>query len=289
ARSLVESQFPDLAPARLTSFGVGWDNTAYLVNDEWVFRFPRREIAVDLIETENRLLPALADRLPLPIPVPTLTGEPEERYPWPFAGYRELPGHTACRADLDDKQRALSAAPLAEFLKTLHAVPAAEAHALGAPPDTIRRMDVAYRTEKVRDRLDQCVACGLVDDPAPFRAILDDTPRDWTPAADTLVHGDLYARHVLVDDDGHPTGVIDWGDVHVGDRANDLGIVAGFLPPSAQATFFEVYGAVDDDTWRMARFRALLSAVMILVYGHDVDDDALVREGLASLRFLVSP
>ena len=26
--------------------GAGWDNTAYLVNGEWVFRFPRRTIAV---------------------------------------------------------------------------------------------------------------------------------------------------------------------------------------------------------------------------------------------------
>ena len=52
ARSLVETQFPDLAPARLTPLGVGWDNTVYDVDGRWVFRFPRRAIAVPLLETE---------------------------------------------------------------------------------------------------------------------------------------------------------------------------------------------------------------------------------------------
>ena len=45
--------------------GAGWDNTAYLVNGEWVFRFPRRTIAVPLLEAEGRVLPKLAPRLPL--------------------------------------------------------------------------------------------------------------------------------------------------------------------------------------------------------------------------------
>ncbi|HXR43271.1 MAG TPA: hypothetical protein VN759_00605, partial [Pseudolysinimonas sp.] len=42
ATALIESQCPALAPARLEAMGAGWDNTAYLVNGDWVFRFPRR-------------------------------------------------------------------------------------------------------------------------------------------------------------------------------------------------------------------------------------------------------
>ena len=74
---------------------MGWDNTAFVVNDEWVFRFPRREIAVALIERESRLLPRIADELPLPVPRPDLVGAAEPRFPWPFSGYRALPGGDA--------------------------------------------------------------------------------------------------------------------------------------------------------------------------------------------------
>ena len=52
AKSLIETAFPALNPASVEEFGVGWDNTVFLVNNSLVFRFPRRRIAVPLIETE---------------------------------------------------------------------------------------------------------------------------------------------------------------------------------------------------------------------------------------------
>lgn len=67
ARELIESRFPRLAPARVEPLGEGWDNSVFAVNGAWVFRFPRRQLAVPLIEAELRLLPSLP---PLPVPVP---------------------------------------------------------------------------------------------------------------------------------------------------------------------------------------------------------------------------
>src|SRR5271166_1777638 len=85
ARSLIEAQFPTLLPVSVQPCGEGWDNTAYLVNGAHIFRFPRRRIAVPLLEIETRVLPAIAARLPLPVPRPAFAGQPTERYPWPFA------------------------------------------------------------------------------------------------------------------------------------------------------------------------------------------------------------
>ena len=62
AIALINAQCPSLAPVLLEPFGAGWDNAAYLVNGEWVFRFPRRAIAVDLLEAEVHVLPRLAPR-----------------------------------------------------------------------------------------------------------------------------------------------------------------------------------------------------------------------------------
>jgi aminoglycoside phosphotransferase (APT) family kinase protein len=284
ARALIEDQFPALAPVRVESPSEGWDNIAYLVNETWIFRFPRRTIAVDLIRTEAAVLPVIASRLPLSVPMPIFVGEPEERFPWPFAGYRRLAGQTACRADLDDEQRLRAAIPLAHFLRALHAVPPDEAARAGAGPDTLARMDVEKRRGMIVERLDGLQAQGLIDDARPWREIAEAMPAGLPPGGPVLVHGDLYARHVLVDEVGAPCGVIDWGDVHLGEPALDLSIAYAFLPPAARDAFRVEYGPISDDTWRKARFRALFSAVTILIYGADVGDADLVREGRTALR-----
>ncbi len=286
ARALIAEQFPDLGQAAITPLGAGWDNTAYLLDQQWVFRFPRRQIAVALIDTECRLLPAIADALPLPIPMPSRVGRPSARFAWPFAGYRLLPGRSACSAALTADERAAAAEPLAHFLAALHAVPTQHAAAHGARPDDIRRLDLDYRVPRVRERLRTAASSGLIDDSGRWEPILDAAPREHTAPPPTLVHGDLYARHLLVDDRARPCGVIDWGDVHLGDPAVDISIAAGFLPPAAVERFRITYGPIDDATWRLARFRALLSAVTILAYGADVGDAALVSEGRVALGHL---
>src|SRR5205807_10467324 len=110
ASSLIDAQFPDLRGCSVEPFGAGWDNTAFLVDGRLVFRFPRRAVAVELIEVEARVLPSIASALPLPVPVPRWLGRPGPEYPWPFGGYERLPGRTASDAALDAAQR-LAAAP----------------------------------------------------------------------------------------------------------------------------------------------------------------------------------
>jgi len=287
ARRLIAARFPELARATVEPFGTGWDNRAHLVDGRLVFRFPQRELAVGLMENESRVLPRLAARLPLAIPAPThvaLGGTGD--YPWPFAGYPLISGRTACSARLDEEQRAAAAGPLGRFLAALHAVDPTEATRWGAPRDTMRRLDVPYRTEQIVERLAAARAGGLLEDPRPFEELVRRTPTDHAPRESSLVHGDLYVRHLLVDPEGAPVGVIDWGDVHVGDPAIDLGLVHGFLPASAHGEFREAYGPIDEATWVLARFRALFHALAILCYGADVGEADLVREGARSLARL---
>src|SRR6266511_414183 len=104
ARSLIESQFPELRPIKIESFGEGWDNSAFLVNCEFIFRFPRRELAGPLISAQCRLLPIVARYVPIPVPIPEYIGRSANGYPWEFAGYRRLHGLTATEADLTDEE-----------------------------------------------------------------------------------------------------------------------------------------------------------------------------------------
>jgi aminoglycoside phosphotransferase (APT) family kinase protein len=138
------------------------------------------------------------------------------------------------------------------------------------------------------DGLRRAVQAGLLESAAPALRVVEETPAGWTAGRTTLVHGDLYIRHLLIDDRGRPCGVIDWGDVHLGDPAVDLSIAWALGPPSSHERFLSAYGAVDEDRWRMARFRALFYAVTLLLSGHDAADGDLVREGRLALEHVTA-
>lgn len=285
ARQMIEDQFPSFTPAHLEVLGVGWDNTAWLVNDEFVFRFPRRSIGAQTLDAEIQVLPGLAGRLPLPVSAPEFVGHPAGGFPWKFAGYRKLRGRTACLANLSDAQRHDAARVLGEFLAALHAGGPDEAARLGAEPDRMGRLDAERRVPQVRQTLARLKEWNRVEDLAPFEGIIEDAAVR-PPQATTVVHGDLYSRHLLVDDADRLCGVIDWGDVHFGDVAVDLAIAHEFLPASARGAFRRAYGPIDEGTWRLARFRALVHGALVAGYAHEIDDANLLREGLLSLRYV---
>src|SRR5690242_1243996 len=82
AHELVRAQFEGLASERFTLLSSGWDNDAYLADDEIVFRFPRRKVAANLIESEIKILPLLAPYLSLAISESKFIGTPTEDYPF---------------------------------------------------------------------------------------------------------------------------------------------------------------------------------------------------------------
>jgi aminoglycoside phosphotransferase (APT) family kinase protein len=272
ARELIEEQFSRLVPARVEPLGEGWDNAVFTVNDRYVFRFPRRQVAVPLIEREIAVLPRIAPRLPLPVPVPEFIGAAGERFPWPFAGYGMLAGRTADQIEPADEQRAAAAPVLGRFLRVLHGLP------IDAGPDpVVDRLAAARMRRETGTRLRELELAVPPWFDEPVRA----------PVARALVHGDLHARQILMDD--AVCGVIDWGDVHFGDPACDLAIAWMFLPTRARPAFRTEYGPIDDATWKLARLRGLHLAAALAVYARHRTDERLLREALRAIELTRNP
>jgi Phosphotransferase enzyme family len=78
-RALVREQHPDLAGLELRDVPGGWDNKMWRLGEDWAVRLPRTPRAGSLLRTEQRWLPGLATRLPLPIPTPFLSGKRASR------------------------------------------------------------------------------------------------------------------------------------------------------------------------------------------------------------------
>jgi aminoglycoside phosphotransferase (APT) family kinase protein len=280
AATLIGGQFPELAGKELALLGEGWDNSVWLVDGRWVFRFPRRTLALAGVEREIAVLPRLAKKLPLPIPAPVFVGRPAEGYPWPFFGCAHIPGREVAVAGLDDAARGRLARPLAEFLRALHGTRIDA----DLPADPFGRVDMQRRVPKARERLAEGERLGLWTVPGAVGELLD-AAVELPPVAPTaVVHGDLHGRHVLVDDRGELAGVIDWGDLGRADPSSDLSLLWSLLPAAARADFVDAYGPVSDDQLLRARVLALFLSATLALYAHHERMPALERDSLGALE-----
>ena len=269
-REQLRAQFPQLAALPIVRLGQGWDNTAWSVGP-WVFRFPRREDTARLLARERIWLPQLAGVLPVAIPHPVFFGQPTEHCPWPFVGYRRLRGQTACSVSLTASQTRALAEAMGDALARLHARPVPDR----LPRDEHGRTDPARVLAALQRR-------GVSGDIGALAASLQDTPRHR--GAPVWTHGDLYARHLLLDERRRLCGVIDWGDLHAGDPATDLSLGFMLFGGVDRQTFLAAYGPVDAATAARARLRALYCSVVLAALGEGTGDAELLSVGRSGLE-----
>jgi len=295
AARVVAEHAPHLAGLPVRRLDAGWDNTVFVVGEEWLFRFVHRAVALPGARRELSVLGRLAGMdppLPLAVPVPRVVGSAPAAgadaaaTPWPFWGAHLVPGVELAAAGLPDAARTGVAAALGAFLRALHGPDLARWGAeAGLPVDPIRRADAAGRVVPLaRERLDRLAAAGVRPPEARVVDLLDRAAA-LGPAQGhvVLVHGDLHVRHVLVDR-GVATGVIDWGDTALADPCVDLMVGWAAFSGPARAAFLAAYGPVPAD--RALRARALavgVSAALAEQAAHDGLTE-LLAEALAAIR-----
>ena len=240
------------SPKTILEIDEGYDFEVAIVDDEWVFRFPRRAGIEAALEVEISLLPALAPALPVAVP----SFEHVSRSPL-FVGYRLIRGEPLVNEDADGVRA---------FLAALHAFDPS-----GLPVERPGWVE-AYRAQCAEfERL----VLPLLDRDLRVQAkrLFGDaeTLMGFTPA---LLHADLGSTHLLVRD-GRLAGVIDWGDARVGDPALDYAWLLN--GPFA-------HWDVDPDLRRRARFYYRLGPWYEAHYGLFTGRPAHVERGLAGIK-----
>ena len=185
---------------------------------EWVLRLPRRADVMHRAAYERRVLAFLKPRLPIAIPDWQVFSNDLIAYPL-------LPGQPALTFDSTtyavtwymDQHAPAYPAKLAHILSILHKIPPSKAQDEGIEylaPKAYRE-DTANKLERVRRELG-------------IHAALDQRLQAWLkndalwPNHSVFTHGDLYAGHILVDENAHPTAVIDWTEARYSDPAIDF-------------------------------------------------------------------
>jgi aminoglycoside phosphotransferase (APT) family kinase protein len=279
--ALLSEQFPEFDASSARLLGEGFDNSVWVVEEGWAFRFPRREIAVPGVEREIAILPRLAPLLPVPIPVPQYVGRPSVELPWRFFGAALLAG---CEpADAEEFDRREIGASLGRFLRVLHAPRVLDAvdPERALPADPMGRADPAKRVPLAQQALADLASLGVRH--PDVSVVLDESLLLPPPVDAVLLHGDLHLRHVLVEG-GALSGVIDWGDACLGDPSVDLQIAWSLLSDDDRVRFLDEYGPVGEERRLRARMLAVGLCAMLAKYARSVGNAGLLRESLAGLE-----
>jgi aminoglycoside phosphotransferase (APT) family kinase protein len=271
ARRLVDSQFPQWARLPISSPQVnGHDHRTFRLGTELTVRLPTDDGYALQVDKEQRWLPVLAPRLPLPVPTPVAHGAPGQDYPYCWSIYRWLEGESASSARITDLIR--FAADLAGFLVALRHVDAGEGPAPG--PHNFFRGDHprVYAQETVR-------AVDALGVEIPRDAVLkvwDEAVSTAWPGQPVWIHGDVAAANLLVRQ-GRLTAVIDFGCCGVGDPACDV-VIAWTLLSTGSRDAFRSALKVDAATWARGRGWALWKALITLVEDLERGDDKAAKK-----------
>jgi aminoglycoside phosphotransferase (APT) family kinase protein len=271
---LLASQHPDLADRPLETVAEGFDNVTVRCGPDLAVRLPRRRLGAWTLESELTWLPMIADRVPVQTPAAVRVGEPTEDYPWRWAVVPWISGLEAAVEPPAPEE----ATHLGRILTALHAV----AVAPDPPRNPYRGGPLVARAEATAARLDRLAGAGSADGfdveqlrdlyAAGVEAEVDVPPR-W-------LHGDIHPRNVIVDR-GRIAGLIDWGDMCVGDPCFDLASAWLLFDPAHHDDVWDVYRPTEPTLTR-ARAWVVAYALMLHEAGRS-GDPLLERSGREAL------
>jgi aminoglycoside phosphotransferase (APT) family kinase protein len=237
----IRAEFGELTFTQATLNDLGEDHAVVILDDAWVFRFPRTAEAAALAAGERRLLKALREVSALPTPRydhVSISGD--------FAGYPMIPGRELSErvfAELTREVQGRVLGELGRFLACIHRLPPSLVAAPDGAGPVWRGVDYARRYRHRRAQLAAALPHGLL---VRIDRFFESFPEIVDRASKALIHGDLSEDHILLAPDGERLGgVIDFTDAGVGDPAFDFAFLwaYGDWAPAHAARHYGAGGA----------------------------------------------
>ncbi|MBK4205676.1 macrolide 2'-phosphotransferase MphK [Bacillus spizizenii] len=213
----------------------------------WVLRKPRRSDVVDRAASEGRTLAFLRANLTADVPDWNIH-TPE------LIAYPMLEGTPAAGIDLEQKQYVwnMNHQPpsdgfvhtLAEILAELHGMDQTSAGQSGIEvimPEDFRKMTAESMVD-VKNKLG--VSKQLWE---RWQTWINDDA--YWPGFSALIHGDLHPPHILIGQNEHVTGLLDWTEAKVADPAKDFIFFQMLFGEEETARLLEYYDRAGGRIW----------------------------------------
>jgi aminoglycoside phosphotransferase (APT) family kinase protein len=272
-RDALARHLPDRAAASVVFLGSGLENAVYEVDGDLIVRCwsedsPRLRSAA--VRREARLLEVAASRSTVPVPTPVVVD--------PHAGllaYRKIVGVPLRIAEVTAHARVLAA-----FLNRLHGTYVTTIDQVVARDD---RSLEQWRDEAHEHygRIGEYLPASARRSVEIFLTASLPHPSDRS----VFCHLGLGAEHILMDPATDAiTGVIDWSEAAIADRARDFARIYCDLGPAMHDALVASYrGGFDDDTRERTVFYARCTLLEDIANGLDSGDRAYATSALRRL------
>ncbi|MEH6932003.1 MULTISPECIES: aminoglycoside phosphotransferase family protein [Bacillus] len=224
-KQYIKEALPGLSIHSYSQNEEGWDNIAVIINDELLFRFPRKLEYAKRIPLEKELCTILSHSLQR-IEVPKYRVLYKNNCDTvPFCSYYPLihgkPLKTEIVAQLEKKELEVIITQLATFLAALHSIPLKRVETLGFPIEKT----LTYWKE-LQTKLNQYLTNSLTSlQKSALNRLFENffTCIAKSTFQNTIIHADFIHHHILFNNQNKTiSGVIDFGDAQIGDPAFDF-------------------------------------------------------------------
>jgi len=282
---LIRENFPDFHIQSTQKLGEGWMSIAILVNEQWVFRFPKKQEGADDLEKEIKIMPKLAERITLAIPQFEFVGKQHNALP--FVGYRLLPGEILGEdavPSLPVSEQRMIARQIAKFIDEISSFPVSIARNLDVP-----EVDLRHDYVEMFEQMKQTIFPHFDQDmknyiSLRFRTYLDHSDNfGYRPA---LIHGDLSPDHYLIDPKERKlTGIIDFGDLQITDPDYEYIYILEDCGEDFARHVMEERGQDHiEDRLKKVSFFITADHLATILEGYNRKNQELIIEGIDAIR-----
>ena len=278
-KKIIIERYPEFCDCNFVADNSGWDNFAIKIDNEFIFRFPKRESSFRTIEMENSILKQLNIVLPSSIKVPDyIYKNLEEDYP--FVGYRMIQGKFLS----EELYKSMTKEEKDNFIKNMMIF-----------TNILHSLDINNFDLDVEDGFDnyklrynefkeKCFE--YFDDELKektnkiFNDYLND--KNMQKFRKTVIHGDLSTDHIIITDNG--IGIIDFGDVRVFDNVYDFQWLY-LLDKEELDNALKLYDyEIDDYFYKKIKFYTDIIPYYGVVYALETNNKEMLDEEIEKIK-----
>lgn len=215
----IQINYPNFEVKKLERIGEGMDSVAFLVNDFYIFRFPKNEEVRRNLAKEIAALPLLRPHLKIKIPDFEFIGAKTS-----FVGYEKIAGVELTKKKIDsfsENEQISIQKTLAEFLLTIHRQNTDEFTKCGVEVEDFRA-EYTSTFGQARKSVFPLLSVDVIKfiENQFIEYLENDENFSGKPV---LLHNDLSFDHIFVEPETKQiNGIIDFGDIAIGDGDYDL-------------------------------------------------------------------
>lgn len=256
----IKVEFPDIQYSNAKLITHGWDNEVVILDNTFIFRFPRNNEYQDRFKVEVRLLEYLKDKVNVAIPEYAYISQDKT-----WGGHYMIQGEEL-QAELfqtqSDNVKEKIVKDLANFLTVIHKTPKEVVQEMGISTGD----DYSWSPSHVREIYE-----GVKSKLYPILRTEEISWIDYqfnhyfslrSEINQALVHSDLNGDHIFFDEkQGKISGIIDFANVYYADSAVDFSRLLDYGEDFMRKVIDQYQGFKDEDLVQRAKFRRLIGAV----------------------------